>query len=253
MNNDLAELGAGPTEDGWDAIEHAIAEYDFREGSVPVIVLVQGDQGRTILNDTLTRTGILAALQSKNAILNSILAGQLLADGEPPTGFVDEPLLFRDGSNQSDPPLDPQPIASWAPIFDLATYGLNEDIYVLGVEADSADGVRDWTHDFHWFDTDTINTTTDVPVATAADALQVSYNGSNTGATGMVGTGKSILIGQSIAGGIGGGASEAPARSFLLLLATLGVFAPCPFRTRASLGRNCYNRGRICLTAPPPC
>ncbi len=62
INNDLAELGAGPSEDGWDAVEHAIAEYDFREGAVPVIVLVQADQGRTILNDTLTRTGVLAAL-----------------------------------------------------------------------------------------------------------------------------------------------------------------------------------------------
>ncbi len=136
-------------------------------------------------------------------ILNSIVAGQLLADGEPPTGFVDEPLLFRDGPNSSDPLLDPQPVASWAPIFDLAAYGLQEDIYVLGVEADSADGGRDRTHDFHWFDTDTINTTTDVPVATTADAPQISYNGSNTGATGMVGSGKSILIGQAISGGIG--------------------------------------------------
>ena len=94
INNDLAELGTGPSEDGWDAVEHAIAEYDFRDKAVPMVVLVQGDQGRTILNETLTRPGILAALQSKNVILNSIVAGELLADGEPPSGAVLEPLGF---------------------------------------------------------------------------------------------------------------------------------------------------------------
>jgi hypothetical protein len=29
----------GIVEDGWDAIEHAIAEYRFRDGAIPILVL----------------------------------------------------------------------------------------------------------------------------------------------------------------------------------------------------------------------
>jgi hypothetical protein len=60
----------GSREDGWDAIDHAIAEYDIRDGAVPVYVLVQNDEGRlgdpnfSHINATLTRDGILAALKS---------------------------------------------------------------------------------------------------------------------------------------------------------------------------------------------
>jgi hypothetical protein len=68
----------GGVEDGWDAIDHAIAEYDFRPGAVPVFVLVQSNEGRSIFdadgqtivqNGTLTHEGVLAALESKNVIL----------------------------------------------------------------------------------------------------------------------------------------------------------------------------------------
>ena len=65
----------GDREDGWDALEHAIAEYDFRPGAVPVFVLVQNEEGRVPLNDTLTRNGVFAALRSKNAILNVMVVG----------------------------------------------------------------------------------------------------------------------------------------------------------------------------------
>src|SRR3989304_3734301 len=64
----------GDGEDGWDAIDHAVAEYDFRPGAVPVFVLVQNDQGRIAgsgfdgVNNTLIHDGILAALKSKNAL-----------------------------------------------------------------------------------------------------------------------------------------------------------------------------------------
>ncbi len=61
--DDLSEEGG--SEDGWDAIEHAIAEYSPRSGSVPIFVLVQNDEGREVLNQTLTHEGVLAALQSK--------------------------------------------------------------------------------------------------------------------------------------------------------------------------------------------
>ena len=77
----LAEFGG--FEDGWDALEHAIAEYNFREDAVPVFVLVQNEEGRVSLNDTLTRDGIFAALRSKNAILHVMVVGdnEILPNG----------------------------------------------------------------------------------------------------------------------------------------------------------------------------
>jgi hypothetical protein len=65
------EVGFGSQEDGWDAIEHAIAEYPLRDGAVPVFVLVQHGSGREHLNTTLVRDGVLRAMESKNVILNS--------------------------------------------------------------------------------------------------------------------------------------------------------------------------------------
>jgi len=67
---------SGDTEDGWDAIEHAIAEYEIRPGAVPIFVMVQTEGGRaTTVNTTLRQEGIEAALASKNVILNSVVAG----------------------------------------------------------------------------------------------------------------------------------------------------------------------------------
>jgi len=175
----LSEIGG--REDGWDAIEHAIAEYQIRDGAVPVFVLVQNEEGRVNnLNPTvedganlsLTRDGILAALRSKNVLLNSLVVGP------------------NEGSD---------PAMATEPLFDLTAYGLSEDIRILGVDAD-ANGDR--AHDYHWFDTDTINSTTDTPTETTADTLQISYNGANTGASGMVASGRSILIGPDLSGGI---------------------------------------------------
>lgn len=67
----------GGFEDGWDAIEHAIAEYRVREGAVTIFVLVQSENGaggRNALNTTLTDAGVRATLASKNAILNVIVS-----------------------------------------------------------------------------------------------------------------------------------------------------------------------------------
>lgn len=41
-------------EDGWCPLEHAIAEYEFRDGAVPVLVLVQNEEGRIPLKEALT-------------------------------------------------------------------------------------------------------------------------------------------------------------------------------------------------------
>lgn len=65
----------GGTEDGWDAIDHALAEYEFRSGAVPVLVLVQSDEGRVNFNTTLTSEGVEASLRSANALLNVIVPG----------------------------------------------------------------------------------------------------------------------------------------------------------------------------------
>jgi hypothetical protein len=173
----VAALGhlqiTGGAEDGWDSIEHAIAEYDFRDGAVPIFVLMQNAQGRADLNRSLTRDGIFAALQSKNAILNSMVVG-----------------LFDED-----------------PLFDLSPYAISatdfNHRYILGVEADAADGTADGQHDYYLADITTGNLITNLPT-TSIDSLQVSFDGSNTGATGMVQSGKSILIGQNIVGGIGG-------------------------------------------------
>lgn len=155
INNNLQNNGQADIEDGWDSIEHAIAEYDIREGSAPIFILVQGDEGREFVNETLTHDGIRRALDSKNAILNSVVAGALLYDGEPPTETVDEPIE----------PQNPNTVVTWAPIFDLTAYettpGDFTDLYVLGVESDAADGVNDRQHDYVSFNTVTHITAND--------------------------------------------------------------------------------------------
>jgi hypothetical protein len=131
FNTNTAEDGG--LEDGWDAIEHAIAEYEIRDGAVPIFVLMQGEEGRIEFNDTLTRQGIHDALVSKKAILNVITVGDNLI-GSGGIGLFD-----------------------WEPLFDLtpyeATSGAFDDIRILGVESDSADGYYDRQHDYHGFDT----------------------------------------------------------------------------------------------------
>jgi hypothetical protein len=50
-------------EDGWDAIDHAIAEYDFRPGAVPVFVLVQFGEGRETDNGGANARGRIGRTQ----------------------------------------------------------------------------------------------------------------------------------------------------------------------------------------------
>ncbi|MEX2317530.1 MAG: hypothetical protein WD669_10295, partial [Pirellulales bacterium] len=163
---------SGGWEDGWDAMEHAIAEFPFRDGAVGVLVLMQNGEARVNYNGTLTREGVRAALASKNALLNSIVIGA--------------------GTDQS--------------VFDLSPYSINTGDFanrrILGVESDGADNIYDGQHDYHL-----INATTSATVTpdkqTRSDALQVTYLGSNNGGSGMVASGKSILIGPSLTEGLG--------------------------------------------------
>ena len=174
----------GKFEDGWDAIEHTIAEYDCREGAVPVLVLIQNQEGRNWVNTTLTHPRLLASLKSKNILLNTMTVG---------TG----------GS-------------TLAAVFELTTYEVQSgdfsNLRVLGVEADQADDIADGLHDIHAFNTS--GTLVANPPASESDALQISHKGSNTGATGMVGTGKSVLISQQLTGGLGASAAGYRAKSF---------------------------------------
>jgi hypothetical protein len=168
----------GSGEDGWDAIEHVIAEYQFRDGAVPAVILLQNQEGRNVLNTTLTRYGVIDALESKNVVVDVLGYGsQALGGGYFPNTF--------------------------APMLNLTPYGGNQDVRILGVEADIADGVADGQHDYVGFFEVIDGALTNNAGTTTAEALQVSFNGSNTGATGMVATGKSILFSTTGSGGIG--------------------------------------------------
>jgi hypothetical protein len=162
----------GDGEDGWDAFEHVIAEYNFREGAVPVVVLLQNVEGRNRENTSLTRDGIFAALASKNIVLNTMTYGDTLGS----TGIAE--------------------------LFDLSPYGGNSNVRILGVEADRADGVVDGQHNYIGLNTATGATVTTVG-ATSSQAMQVSFNGSNTGVTGMVASGKSVVLSTSGGGELG--------------------------------------------------
>lgn len=170
----------GGDEDGWDAIDHALAEYNFRDGAVVNVVLVQNDEGRANFNRALTRDAVLAALKSKNVVFNALVVGEEIGS----TGIH-------------------------VPLFDLAPYestpGAFTDRWVVGVDADATDSSADGQHDYYLIQSGTVQSVAPdaTKPATQAEALQVSFNGSNTGPSGMVGTGKSVLIGQNISGGSG--------------------------------------------------
>jgi hypothetical protein len=180
---------SGGIEDGWDAINHAIAEYSFRADAIPMIILVQNQEGRNHLrsatgSQTLTREGVLAALNSKGAILNVVTVGSDATTSVPST------------------------------IFDLSStfYGGSSTVRILGVEADKsdADTLLDGRHVYHGVTSAGALATAG---ATSSQALQVSFNGSNTGELGMVGSGKSILFSKTASGGLGPSAGDYRATS----------------------------------------
>lgn len=96
----------------------------------------------------------MAALESKSVLVNSLVYG----------------------SDQS---------GTAAEMFSLDPYGGDANVRIFGVESDLADFVPDGQHNYRG-----INTTTNLPTnnagSTHSDAMQISYNGSGTGVTGMV-------------------------------------------------------------------
>jgi hypothetical protein len=130
----------GSAEAAWDAMEHTIAEYEFRPGAAVIFVVFRRDDlNANALNfdvrdksgPELTRAGTLAALKSYNVTLNSVVE----------TTF--DPRMYTSGG------------------------------IVLGVEADRLDWVEDGRHIAH-----VVNGIANRP--TEPDILVVSENGTNS-------------------------------------------------------------------------
>ena len=152
-----AVINSGSNEDVWDAIEHTIAEYNFREGAAVILVAFRRDDNVTFAGNSsaptgtqsvsaqITRDGVIDAMKSYNASLNTIVVAEF------------DPLLGE---------------------------------YVLGIEADEADGNVNGEQIAH-----VVNPTSNQP--TSPDFVQASHNGSASGAGTAIDTGTSIRIARS--------------------------------------------------------
>lgn len=65
---------SGSTEDGWQAINYALANYTFRANAAVNVILIT-DENRDIRDNTLNYAGMLSALQGKGALLNAVVSG----------------------------------------------------------------------------------------------------------------------------------------------------------------------------------
>ncbi len=82
-DNSIINNSEGSEELVWDSIEHAIAEHEFREGAAVIFVMFRrddnGGSARLFAGNqpegggVQTHEGILAAMQSYNATLNSVV------------------------------------------------------------------------------------------------------------------------------------------------------------------------------------
>lgn len=85
----------GGDEDGWDSLEHAVAEYDFRPGAAVHFILLSDEPRRTVVNTTLTpddnpltttinesllSTAIRPVIDARNATLTAITTSEFTAD-----------------------------------------------------------------------------------------------------------------------------------------------------------------------------
>jgi hypothetical protein len=71
----------GGTEDGWQAIDFALNNYSIRSNAALNVVLVTDeDRDITSAGASLTYNGLLAALKSKNALLNAVVNASLYTD-----------------------------------------------------------------------------------------------------------------------------------------------------------------------------
>jgi len=128
----------GGFEDGWEGIDHGLAEYQFRPGAAVNVVLLQNGNGRNTLNTTLTKEGILSALGTRNAVLNSIV----MASFDPNLG---NPVLGVE-SDSSDGLVDGQHVA-----YGIVDNAVIESVFVDGVHSiNGADNTADTYVDLAW-------------------------------------------------------------------------------------------------------
>ena len=64
---------SGEFEDGWRALQHALDQYPHRPGAARNIILVT-DEGRDIVDDTITYEGLVSSLKAGNHILNVVVS-----------------------------------------------------------------------------------------------------------------------------------------------------------------------------------
>lgn len=77
---------AGDTEDGYDAIDSALTDYEFREAAALNFVLIT-DEDRDILDSNLGFESVLAGLSSRNILLNGVLDASFVdGHGSVPVG-----------------------------------------------------------------------------------------------------------------------------------------------------------------------
>ncbi len=102
----------GLHEDGWDAIEHTVAEYNFNPGAAVMFVLIQNTDGRW--RDNLvswTREGILETLKSQNVTLCSIVEASFDPDMYGTGGLTRHAAPPALNATNSAPNRLPTPIA----------------------------------------------------------------------------------------------------------------------------------------------
>ena len=97
-------LTNGGTEDGWAAISYALSTYSFRSNAAVNIILVT-DEDRDNTNGSVTYATTLAALQGKNALLNSVVnayysggALGITKNDQDPTTAGNQNAYIADGS-----------------------------------------------------------------------------------------------------------------------------------------------------------
>ncbi|MEX2317165.1 MAG: choice-of-anchor Q domain-containing protein [Pirellulales bacterium] len=122
--NDLVSSNViGDAEDGWGAIELALAEYDFREGAAVHLVLITDEIRAATENfengelhaSPIEREGTAAALQASNATLSAFVSAEYALYPYP---FPEPPAMF----------------------------GIDAALPTFGLDADQVDGKVDGIH-----------------------------------------------------------------------------------------------------------
>jgi RHS repeat-associated protein len=89
------DLRGGGSEDGWVAVQYAMAQYPFRNGVAHNIILVT-DEGRSNNDNAVTYDTVLASLREKKALLNAVVSARFTCgDGSPALGMGQGRVGFK--------------------------------------------------------------------------------------------------------------------------------------------------------------